>query len=80
MPTVTRCSHFGFEWPTKELEHFEKQVETSGWPGDWFSVATSDERPWMFYMSPEFIDHCLELVEKVVEGIEEVNAKRAYDP
>lgn len=72
--------HFGFEWPSKELEHFEEQVETSGWPGDWFSVATSDDRPWMFYMSPEFIDHCLELVEQVVKGIERFNAKRAYDP
>lgn len=72
--------HFGFEWPSKELEHFEEQLESSRWPGDWFSKATSDDRPWMFYMSPEFIDHCLESVEKVVEGIEEFNAKRASHP
>ena len=72
--------HFGFEWPTKELERFEKQLEDSRWPCDWFSKATSDERPWMFYMSPEFIDHCLELVEEVVDGIEKFDAKRASGP
>ena len=72
--------HFGFEWPSKELERFEDQLESSSWPGSWFSKATSDNRPWMFYMSPEFIDHCLELVENVVEGIERYNAKRTYDP
>ena len=67
--------HFGFEWPSKELEQFAKQLESSGWPRDWFSKATSDDRPWMFYMSPEFIDHCLGLVEEVVEGIEKFDAR-----
>ena len=30
----------------------------------------------MFYMSPEFIDHCLGLVEEGVEGIEKFDARR----
>ena len=37
--------HLGFEWPSRELERFEEQLESSRWPTDWFSKATSDDRP-----------------------------------
>ena len=61
--------HSGFEWPCKELERFEKKLNKSCWPSDWFLQATSNDKPWMFYMSPKFIEHCLGIVEKVIRGI-----------
>ncbi len=67
--------HFDFEWSTKELERFER----SRWPCDWFSRATSNGRPWIFYKSPKFIDRCLESVKMVVESLEKFNARRASD-
>ena len=33
------------------------------WLSDWFSKATSDDEPWMFYMTSAFVDHCLEMAE-----------------
>ncbi len=61
--------HFGFEWPLEERQKFEKSL--LGWPSDWFDKATSDDEPWMFYMTPKFVDHCVERAEQVIEGIRE---------
>ncbi len=63
--------HSGFEWPREELEKFEMKLNKSGWPSDWFLRAMSNDKPWMFYMSPKFIEHCLGIVEEVIRGIEE---------
>ena len=68
--------HCGFEWPREELERFEKQLNESCWPSDWFLKATSNDKPWMFYMSPKFIEHCLGIVEKVIRGIEKFDGDK----
>lgn len=68
--------HSGFEWPREELEKFEKKLNKSGWPSDWFLRATSNDKPWMFYMSPKFIEHCLGIVEEVIRGIEEFDVDK----
>ena len=60
--------HCGFEWPREELERFEKQLNESCWPSDWFLKATSNDKPWMFYMSPKFIAHCLNNCRDCREG------------
>ena len=62
--------HCGFEWPCKERKRFQTLLDKSEWPSGWFLKATFDDEPWMFYMSPEFINHCLDRIQQVIEGIE----------
>jgi hypothetical protein len=59
--------HFGFEWPTNERERFQKR--TADWPSDWFSMAAIDHKPWIFYLTDAFIDHCLTIIDSVLGGI-----------
>lgn len=59
--------HCGFEWPLERRIHFDQRL--SGWPKDWFIKATSGDAPWVFYMSPVFIVHCLDRTEDIVAGI-----------
>ena len=68
--------HHGFEWPRKELDKFEKTLQASNWPQDWFTKAESNEQPWMFYMSPRFVDHCLGVIEQITSGIERFDLER----
>jgi len=63
--------HGGFEWSSKRLKEFERLLKKNRWPLEWFSWATSDDEPWMFYMTPAFVEHCLEMFEKVIKGIEQ---------
>ena len=71
--------HGGFEWATNELKKFERLVDADRWPPDWFSSATSDGEPWMFYMTSAFVDHCLEMAEWVIRGIEQFGLERNFD-
>lgn len=57
--------HYGFEWPVRFRERFWKQVERSGY----FSVATTDGRPWVVYMSAAFIKELLLDVERILSAI-----------
>ena len=59
--------HFCFEWPTNERERFQKR--TADWPSDWFSMATIDHKPWIFYLTDAFIDHCLTIIDSVLGGV-----------
>jgi len=59
--------HFGFEWPTVKRERFQKR--TAAWPSDWFSMATSDHKPWVFYLTDTFIDHCSTIIDSVLSGV-----------
>jgi len=63
-----RMFHCGFEWPVAERECFERRIKQE-WPSDWFAKATHDERPWVFYMTDVFIQHCLKVIEQVIAGI-----------
>ena len=64
-----RMFHCGFEWPVKEREKFQAELSTSGWPAEWFSKAMTGNRPWIFYMSQTFIDHCLTMSGEIVSAI-----------
>ena len=59
--------HCGFEWPLEERQRFDSQL--SRWPRDWFLKATSGDDPWVFYMSPTFVEHCLDRTEDIITGI-----------
>ena len=50
--------HRGFEWPPGERENFWDRIAEEGWT-DWFSCSSSDNRPWIIYMRPTFIEYCL---------------------
>ena len=71
--------HGGFEWPSEELKEFERLLGENRWPPDWFSRATSDDEPWIFYMTSSFIDHCLEKAEQVIRGIVQFGLERNLD-
>ena len=71
--------HCGFEWPVKEREKFQAELSASGWPTDWFSKSETDNRPWMFYMSQTFIDHCLTMSGEIIGAIGGFCLERAND-
>ena len=61
--------HLGFEWPIQEGINFDNRVKSGEWPAEWFRKATRDDKPWIFYMSDEFITHCLKTIDEVLEGV-----------
>ncbi|MDE0176182.1 MAG: hypothetical protein OYH76_11635 [Defluviicoccus sp.] len=63
--------HNGFEWPMVEREKFGNSIRQNQWPSEWFSQSTSGGKPWIFYMSPEFIQHCLAAIDEVLNGVGE---------
>jgi hypothetical protein len=60
--------HNGFEWPVDERNSFKQLIANENWPDNWFSEATTDGKPWILYLSEEFIDHCLSTIDKVLDG------------
>lgn len=61
--------HNGFEWPVDERQQFAKKIKDEGWPSAWFSVATTNDNPWIFFMSDNFIQHCDKTIELVLDAI-----------
>lgn len=61
--------HNGFEWPLKARHNFANRIKKEDWPSDWFSQATSGDEPWVFYMSDDFIEHCLVMIDQVLDGV-----------
>ena len=61
--------HCGFEWPMDERKDFDGQLKEEDWPSEWFSQATSGDDPWVFYMTPEFVDHCVLRIDEIADGI-----------
>lgn len=59
--------HCGFEWPLSETKKFEQRTKV--WPPGWFVMASHSSQPWMFWMSPAFIEHCLHIIEAVINGL-----------
>lgn len=59
--------HGGFEWPLTECAKFTKRIEEEGWQ-DWFSLASHGGDPFIVYMTEVFINHCLDLVHKVLDA------------
>ena len=63
-----RMFHCGIEWPDKDRKEFANLIASNGW-SDCFTKAESGGDPWIFYMSGEFTDHCLDTVDGIVEGV-----------
>lgn len=60
--------HCGLEWPSKDRKDFANLIKSNGWT-DCFERAESGGDPWIFYMSRKFIEHCVDTVDEVIEGI-----------
>ncbi|GAA4446372.1 hypothetical protein [Novipirellula rosea] len=58
--------HCGFEWPVDERSKFANRIAKEKWPAEWFSSATFGGEPWVFYMTSEFIEHCLSTIDLVL--------------
>ena len=70
--------HNGFEWPEEECEKFQKASLV--WPQGWFESASRDgffksgveadlhPDTRRFDMQAKFIEHCLNTIDKVIEG------------
>ena len=65
--------HCGFEWPLEERQGFEGKRCKSCWPSDWFDKARTDNEPWMFYMTPKFVDHCVDSAEQVCKALKSLS-------
>lgn len=61
--------HLGFEWPMVEKIKFDEHVRSADWPAEWFRKSTIGDNPWIFYMSAEFIEHCIKTTDEVLEGV-----------
>jgi hypothetical protein len=61
-----RMLHNGFEWPPVQREAFGNRVKY--WSSDWFLSATSNHRPWVWYMSEQFIARVLSLIDQVLDA------------
>lgn len=61
--------HNGFLWPEDEREKFQKMIQERHWPSDWFYTTNQNEKPYIFYMSNEFIEHCLKTIDGILDGI-----------
>ncbi len=61
--------HNGFEWPREKCSKFKEEIANSSWPPDWFKLAWVDHDPWMVYMAPPFVEHCVDTMELIAKGI-----------
>ena len=59
--------HWGFEWPSCQADKFNNRL--NDWTPGWFEKAESGKDPWVFYMSPTFVEHCLSTTEQVINGL-----------
>ncbi len=64
-----RMFHNGFEWPIDEREKFARSILHNHWPLNWFTQSSTGGKPWIFYMSSDFIQHCLAIVDQILDGV-----------
>lgn len=61
--------HHGLEWPMKERFKFIQRIQDENWPNNWFDTSRSGGEPWIFYITSDFVEHCLNCIEKILEGV-----------
>ena len=59
--------HCGFEWRDDDLRKFANLIDSNKWT-DCFIKSESNGNPWIFYMSRRFTDHCLDTVDRIIDG------------
>ena len=61
--------HCGLEWPEKEREKFRDRSQAEDWPTEWFPGTYKNEALWLFSISSEFIRHCLQTIDGILDGV-----------
>lgn len=61
--------HNGFEWPAEAIGKFSNRIASEKWPEAWFTSAERDGEQWLYYMSPDFCSHCVELIDGIIDGV-----------
>lgn len=65
------CFHNGFEWPVTKRKEFVRRCHESGW-SDNFTWARTDREPWIAYLSPAFMERCIENCKSLIDAFEAV--------
>lgn len=60
--------HNGFEWPVEERVKFANFIQAQKIPDHWFRAATSDDEPWIYYMTEVYVSECLSAVEQIIKA------------
>jgi hypothetical protein len=60
--------HNGLEWPIEERRRFARSIEQEHWEA-WFRSSRTGDEPWIFYMTPAFIDHCLAFAQELLDAL-----------
>lgn len=60
--------HGGFEWSLAQRDQFNQQIAERQW-GDLFQSATSDHKPWIFYIRDEVIAEMPKQIEGILDGM-----------
>jgi hypothetical protein len=58
--------HNGMEWGEEARAEFSRLI--TEWPSEWFSVATSDGQPWVYYMTKPLMVSCLAFSDEVIDA------------
>jgi len=64
-----RMFHHGFEWPLAQRQKYWKRINSSRWDKSWFIASTTNEEPWIIYLTDMFISHCISTIENIIESI-----------
>lgn len=57
----------GFEWSLEQRARFARQIEARHWE-HFFSAATTDEEPWIFYVRKEVIAEMPSRIEAILDS------------
>ncbi len=60
--------HNGFEWPPEERDKFERILQQKKWPSKWFRKSSNGDKAWIFYLTPDFIEQCVAMIDQLLEG------------
>ena len=60
--------HNGFLWPAETISKFSNRVTSEKWADTWFTSVDKAGKPWLYYMSPEFCDHCVKLIDEIMDS------------
>ncbi|SUB02248.1 Uncharacterised protein [Pannonibacter phragmitetus] len=60
--------HGGFEWSIGNRRKFTREIKEKGWQS-FFTCATSDDEPWIYYLKTETIEEMPIWVEKMLDSL-----------
>lgn len=70
-----RSFHFAYEWPTEDIEKFEKYIKDRHWE-DHVEWSKSGSSPWIPYLSDSFLSGAMVTTTEIVKGFVSVAEDR----